>query len=120
MRRSFGWVAAIAVVLLLIGVGVGAYNWGLNEGIDQRGSSVEVVRYVGGHAFGFFPFFLFFPLFFLAIFALKGLWWRRHWDHDHGAGGQGMRGPWERRFEDWHREQHEGPAGGASAGGEPV
>lgn len=123
MRRGFGWGAAILVILLLVGVGIGAYNWGVNQGLEQSGSAVEVVRYVGGHGFGFFPFFLFFPLFFLAIFALKGFWWRRHWDHDRGPGehghGPGGHGPWERGFEDWHRRQHEAGAGGASAGGEP-
>jgi hypothetical protein len=119
MRRGFGWGAAILVVLLLVGVGIGAYNWGVSEGLEQTGAGVEVVRYVGGHGFGFFPFFLFFPLFFLAIFALKGLWWRRHGDHHHDPEGHGSRGPWERRFEDWHRLVHEGGSGGASAGGEP-
>ena len=70
MRRGFGWGAAILVVLLLVGVGIGAYNWGVTEGLERTGEGVEVVRYVGGHGFGFFPFFLFFPLFFLALFLL--------------------------------------------------
>jgi hypothetical protein len=119
MRRGFGVGAAILVLLLLVGVGVGAYNWGVNEGLEQSGSAVEVVRYVGGHGFGFFPFFLFFPLFFLAIFALKGLWWRRHWDHDHGSGEHG-RGPYgPPGVEEWHRRLHERESGGASGGGEP-
>jgi len=131
MRRGFGWGAAILAVLLLVGVGIGAYNWGLNEGIEQSGS-VEVVRYVGGHGgFGFFPFFLLFPLFFLALFAFKGAMWRRHWNgDDHGPGGRGPGGPgfgghrgqgqagWEQGYEEWHRRQHES-GGGSSAGGEP-
>jgi hypothetical protein len=120
MRRGFGWGVAILAVLLAVGVGVAAYNWGVSDGIEQSGKAVEVVRYVG-HGFGFFPFFLFFPLLFLAIFAFKGWGWRRH-GHEHGH-GPGGRGPWESRFEDWHREQHQtgsgaGTAGGA--GGEPV
>ncbi len=118
MRRGFGWIAAILGVLLVVGVGIGAYNWGVNDGLEQSGKAVEVVRYVG-HG-GFFPFgiFLFFPLFFLALFAFRGAMWRRHWgghDHPHGE-----RGPWENRFEDWHRRQHEAGVGeGGSAGGEP-
>lgn len=125
MRRGFGWGAAILVVLLLVGVGIGAYNWGLNEGLEQSGN-VEVVRYVGGHGygFGFFPFFLLFPIFFLALFAFKGAMWRRHWgEHgsgDHGPGGHGPggHGRWEQGYEEWHRRQHE--SGGASgSGGEP-
>ena len=126
MRRGFGLGAAILVILLLVGVGIGAYNVGLDEGIQQAGNGVEVVRYVGHHGFGFFPFFLFFPLFFLALFAFKGAMWRRHGDHGHGPGGHGPggHGRWEQGFEDWHRKQHEakeeGRTGGADAGGEPV
>lgn len=120
MRRGFGWGAAILGVLLLVGVGIGGYNWGLNDGIEQGGNAVEVVRYVGGHGFGFFPFFLLFPLFFLALFAFRGAMWRRHGDHHHGPGGHGPggHGPWEQGYEEWHRRQHES-GGGSSSGGEP-
>lgn len=132
MRRGFGWGAVILTVLLLVGVGIGAYNWGVSEGLDQSGKAVEVVRYVGGHGFGFFPFFLIFPLFFLALFAFKGAMWRRHWGgHDHVPGGHGHadhgpgnHGRWEQGFEDWHRKQHEvgeaGRTGGSGSGGEPA
>ncbi len=123
MRRGFGWGAAILVVLLLVGVGIGAYNWGVTEGLERTGEGVEVVRYVGGHGFGFFPFFLFFPLFFLALFAFKGAMWRRHWDHDggHGPGehGPGGHGRWEQGYEEWHRRQHES-GGGSGVQGPPV
>jgi hypothetical protein len=122
MRRGFGWGAAILVILLLVGVGIGAYNWGLNEGLEQSGN-VEVVRYVGGHGFfPFFPFFLFIPLLFLGFFAFRGAMWRRHWnDHGESGHGPGMHGRWEQGFEDWHRKQHEVTEGGASvAGGEPA
>jgi hypothetical protein len=133
MRRGFGLGAAILVVLLLVGIGIGAYNWGVSDGLDHSGKAVEVVRYVGGHG-GFFPFFLIFPLFFLALFAFKGAMWRRH-GHDHGPGGHdhgpgghdhgpGGHGRWEQGFEDWHRRQHEakeeGRTGGADEGGEPA
>jgi hypothetical protein len=121
MRRGFGLGAAILVVLLLVGIGIGAYNWGVSDGLDQSGKAVEVVRYVGGHGFGFFPFFLFFPLIFLALFAFKGAMWRRHGDHGHGPGGHGPggHGRWEQGFEDWHRKQHQVGTGGSDAGGEP-
>jgi len=122
MRRGFGWGAAILVVLLVVGVAIGAYNVGLDEGLQQTGNNVEVVRYIGGHGFGFFPFFLFFPLFFLALFAFKGAMWRRHGHghDDHGPGGPGFGGHhgWEQGYEEWHRRQHEN-SGGSSAGGEP-
>ena len=123
MRRGFGWVGAILAVLLVVGVGIGAYNLGLNEGLQQSGN-VEVVRYIGGHGFGFFPFFLFIPLFFLGLFAFKGAMWRRH-GLGHGGNGPGgsWHGPgghsnWEQGYEEWHRRQHES-GGGTSAGGEP-
>ena len=123
MRRGLGWGAAILVILLLVGVGIGAYNWGLSEGLEQSGN-VEVVRYVGGHGFGFFPFFpfLLIPLFFLALFAFKGFGWRRHWAHEHGLGpnGPGMHGRWEQGYEEWHRRQHEVGGGTSGAGGEPA
>jgi hypothetical protein len=123
MRRGFGWGAAILVILLLVGVGIGAYNWGLSEGLEQSGN-VEVVRYVGGHGFGFFPFFpfLLIPLFFLALFAFKGFGWRRHWSDEHGGGpnGPGMHGRWEQGYEEWHRRQHEAGGGTSGAGGEPA
>ena len=125
MRRGFGWGAAILVILLMVGVGIGAYNWGVTEGLERTGEGVEVVRYIGGHGFGFFPFFLFFPLFFLALFAFKGAMWRRHWDHDgghgpggHGSGSHGRSDRWEQGYEEWHRRQHEN-GGGSSSGGEP-
>ena len=124
MRRGFGLGAAILVVLLLVGVGIGAYNWGVNEGLEQSGQATEIVRYVGGHGFGFFPFFLFFPLFFLALFAFKGSMWRRHGDHHgpggHGPGGHGSGAHWEQGYEEWHRRQHEAGGAGSSAGGEPA
>jgi hypothetical protein len=122
MRRGFGWIAAILGVLLVVGVAIGAYNLGVDEGLQRTGDQVEVVRYIGGHGFGFFPFFIFFPLFFLALFAFKGAMWRRRWDHhDGGPGGHpgpGGHGRWEQGYEEWHRRQHEN-GGGSSSGGEP-
>ena len=87
MRRGFGIGAAILVILLLVGVGIGAYNVGLDEGIQQAGTASRWFGTSATTGFGFFPFFLFFPLFFLALFAFKGAMWRRHWDHDGGPGG---------------------------------
>jgi hypothetical protein len=111
--RRFGIGFAILSLLLAIGVGIGAYNIGYQHGLDVNGS-VEVVRYAGWHAGGFFPFgFFLFPLFFIGVFVLlRGAFWRGGWGHhDH-------HGPWERlggpmgtggrdAIEDWHRRQHE-------------
>ena len=114
---------AILSLLLAIGVGIGAYNIGYQHGLDVNGS-VEVVRYVGWHAGGFFPFGLFlFPFFFIGVFVLlRGAFWRGGGHHDHhGPWGHGPDGPMAtgRRdaFEDWHRRQHEpdAPEGGPRA-----
>ena len=53
--RRFGIGFAILSLLLAIGIGVGAYSIGYHHGLDVNGS-VEVVRYAGWHAGGFFPF----------------------------------------------------------------
>ena len=96
MRRGWAIVAAILVVLVTVGIAVGAYNAGLDEGIRRAADSSQVIEVVGdryGHGF-FFPFgFFLFPLFiFGAIFlvsrAFRGS--RGPWGHDHGAGY----GPW--------------------------
>jgi hypothetical protein len=120
MRRS-GMGFAILSLLLAIGVGIGAYSIGYHHGLAVNGS-VEVVRYVGWHAFGFFPFgLLLFPLFFILVFGLfRGAFWRGGWGgHDHhgpwGHGSGGPIGPGKREvFEDWHRHQHgaDAPEGG--------
>jgi hypothetical protein len=105
------------VPALLIGLAVGgtiaavaSHNWD----DDDRGPRVVQVTTPGdassgttqvievrdgwrGHG-GFFPGFILFPLFFIALFWLIcGAFWRG-----------GRRGPWGGRFEEWHRQQHSG------------
>lgn len=124
MRRGFGFGALILSLLVAIGIGVAAYNAGYDHGLAANGS-VQVIRYVGGYGFGFFPFgLILFPLFLFAIFGIaRGASWRRRWNgHDHpgpmGPGGWGAR---QQIFEDWHRRQHEPTTSdGGSAGGEPA
>jgi hypothetical protein len=124
MRRA----TAIGVTLLGIAVAallvVGAYHAGFSHGTVQA-HGTQVVHVVGpaygyGWGWGFFPGFLLFPLFFFGIFFLvRGLFWGRRWG---GPGGPGHE-HWEdrsRRFEDWHRRQHEQSMGDhPGAGGEP-
>jgi hypothetical protein len=109
MRRGWAIVAAILVVLLTVGIAVGAYNAGLDEGVRR--------------AFGFFLF----PLLIIGTFFLIGKAFRGprgHWGHDHGPGY----GPWseqgQARFEDrasdWHRRQHEQASGGEESTGPPA
>ena len=121
--RRFGIGFAILSLLLAIGIGVGAYSIGYHHGLDVNGS-VEVVRYAGWHAGGFFPFGLFlFPLFFVGVFLLlRGAFWRGGWGHHdhHGPWGGGPVGTGGRdAFEDWHRRQHE-PREGGREGEEPA
>jgi len=76
MRRGWPIVATILGVLLLVGVGVAAYNAGVDTGVRQGAEAGQVVEVVGGHGYygwhgGFFPFgFLLFPLFIIGIFLL--------------------------------------------------
>jgi hypothetical protein len=127
MRRGFGAGVLILSLLIAIGIGVGAYNVGYNHGLEANGS-VQVIHYVGGYGWGFFPFgLILFPLFLFAIFGLarKAMWGRHGDGHDHhGPMGPGSTGSWgarEQLFEDWHRRQHEPANGeGGSAGGEPA
>jgi hypothetical protein len=113
-----GLLVLLLVILGGIAIGVGAYNAGLAEGLEQSGRATEVVRVIGpgfGPGFGWgFPFGLFlFPLFFIGIFLLvRGAFWRRRWD---GPGyGHGGPGPWKggrAMFDEWHRRQHEEGSG---------
>jgi len=116
MRRGIGIGVVLLLILAAIAIGVGAYNWGLQQGLEEGGRAGEVVRVVGP-GFGF-PFgLILFPLFFFGIFALLRVW-RRGW----GPGHHGS-GPWKEggraMFEEWHRRQHEPEAGDrATSGGE--
>lgn len=122
MRRGFGIVMLVLVILAGIAIGIGAYNAGVNHGLAEAQTGGQIVRVVGpGYGYGFFPFGLFlFPVFFFLIFGLfRFAFWRGRggWDHDHP---HRMPGPAEARFEDWHRRQHEQDSGDHTpAGGEP-
>ncbi len=121
MRRAFGIGLAILAILVAVAIGVGAYDAGVTDGLEQARRGVEVVRVVG-HGGGF-PFgLILFPLLFFGLFALfRGAMWRGRWGGPgpwhHGPYGKGGAGT----FEEWHRRQHEeGGAGGAgSSGTEP-
>ncbi|MBI4261685.1 MAG: hypothetical protein HY658_14100 [Actinobacteria bacterium] len=120
MRRAFAIGLAILLILAGVGIGVGAYNAGLSEGLERAGNGVEVVRVVGrgyGYGFGFFLF----PLFIVGLVLLfRGAAWRMRW-HGHGSehGGPGhLRDHGPAGFEDWHRRMHEeGPGRDPGSGG---
>ena len=122
MRRGWAIVAAILVSLAVVGIAIGAYNAGIDEGIRRgadAGQVVEVVNGRYGYGHGFFPFgFFLFPLFLIGTFLLIG------WAFGAGAGdGVTTTGPatgpgrtracrFEERAGDWHRRQHEQASGG--------
>ena len=144
MRRTMVVGAAILAVLAVIGIGVAAFNAGIDEGVSRQlassGDAGQVVRVVGpgwgyGRGFGF-PFgLILFPLFVIGIVLLiRGAFWRGRWGGSRwggpgwgpgGPGGPGYGpGPWggPAGFDEYHRRLHEqapapsGPGGEASSG----
>jgi hypothetical protein len=98
MRRTWSWVLIALLVFAGIGIGLGAYNAGYDNGLTaQPAANVQVVRYVG-HGFGFFPGFFFIPLLFLLIFAVRA-GRHNHWRAHHSWRGD--------EVDEWHRHQHE-------------
>lgn len=133
MRRGWGIVAVVLGILLLVGVGVGAYQAGVDAGIRRGADAGQVVEVVGsGYGYGwhggFFPFgLLFFPLVIVGVVllvraAFGGPRWGRGW---YGPGGAGPwseqgRGHFEERAQEWHRRQHDqgsapDPGGGSGS-----
>ena len=95
MGRRFGYPVLLALVMLAMLAGVGAftYNLGLAHGAAVAGTgaipagAVPVAYWPRpwGFGFGFFPFFPFFILFW--FFIVRGLFWRGRW----GGRGCGIR-----------------------------
>jgi hypothetical protein len=132
MRRSMVIGAAILAVLAVIGIGVAAFNAGVDQGVSQQlartGDAQQVVRVVGpgwgyGRGFGF-PFgLILFPLFIVGIvLLLRGAFWRgrwgggpRWWGPGYGPGGPGYGPgygrPWggPEAFDEYHRRLHDQP-----------
>jgi hypothetical protein len=131
MRRGWPIVATIVGVLLLVGVGVAAYNAGLDDGVRRGAEAGQVVEVVGGHGYGwhggwFFPFgFLFFPLIIIGTillvrFAVGGrrFWGPGYgWGAAHGPASDEGRARFEDRFDEWHRRQHEQGSTSPNPGG---
>ncbi len=111
MRRGMVIGLVLLAILAMVGIGIGAYNAGLSEGLERTGA--EVVR--GDHdGFGF-PFgLILFPLFFFGIFfLLKAAFWGGGW----GGPGHWHGGP--QAIEDWHRRLHEEGRDRPRTGDEP-
>jgi hypothetical protein len=144
MRRTMVVGAAILAVLAVIGIGVAAFNAGIDEGMSRElarsGDPDRVVRVVGhGYGWGYgrgfgFPFgLILFPLFVIGLVLLiRGAFWRGRWGgpprwwgpggwSPGGPGGYGPPGPWggPAAFDEYHRRLHEQPRAPAGPDAEP-
>ena len=137
MRRTMVIGLAILAVVVAAGIGIAAFNAGVDEGISREltrsGDADQVVRVVGhGYGYGYgrgfgFPFvgLILFPLFVIGIVLLvRGAFWRGRWGGPRwggpggwgpggpgGPGGYGPPGPWggQAAFDEYHRRLHEQP-----------
>jgi hypothetical protein len=118
-RGILGLLALIVMVGVLAGIGVGAYNAGVSQGLadaaiaaQAAGDTPAVVypQYIGhygygygGWGFGFFGIFFWILGFFLILGLLRAAFGWGRW----GGGGPG-RGGWNRdeRIAELHREMH--------------
>ncbi len=135
MRRGFGFVGLLVTVILLVIVGVIAYNVGWSDGVSTHVPAVTQgdgapAYYYGPHYFGGgFGFFgiLWFLLILFGIFWLFRLaFWGFAGRRMMGGGGWGYGRGWghgprsfEERAADWHRQQHgeQPPSGQAPSSG---
>jgi hypothetical protein len=147
MRRTMVVGAVILAIVAVVGIGLAAFNAGVDEGVSrqlaQSGDTQQVVRAYGhgwgygyGRGFGF-PFgLILFPLFIIGIVLLvRGAFWRGRWGGPRwwgpggwgqggpgGPGGYGPPGPWgggPAAFDEYHRRLHEQPPTPAGPGDIP-
>ena len=116
--RPLGILWALLTLLIAVAVGVGAYQYGLHDGLSQQIQNLPAnavpapgygYPYYYGHwgpGFGFFPIFPFFGFIFFVLilfwFLRPRRWWHNggpHGPHAHGPGGH---------LDEWHRRAHEG------------
>ena len=114
MYRNTRWAFVVLALLVALGIGFGAYNYGVSQGIANSPQVAAAIR-DGGHAaspypwhhgpfgFGFFPFFPFFGILFFFLIA-RLIFWGRPW-----RGHRGWDGPYDvpPMFDEWHRRAHE-------------
>ena len=124
MSGNFRWGTLILALLLALGIGYGAYNYGFSQGVADSPQVAAAIR-DGGHigypytwhhgpfGFGFFPFFPFFAILFWILIARALFWgWGRPW-----RGYRGWYGPEQvpPMFDEWHRRAHEQQGKGTAA-----
>jgi hypothetical protein len=135
MRRGFGLIGLVVTAILLVIVGVIAYNVGWSDGVSTHlpeGTTAAPPYYYGygphafGWGFGIFGFlwflFVLFVVFALLRFAFFGFFGRKFWGGGWGYGrgmgggrhGYGIPSGIEERMQDWHKRAHgEQPAAGS-------
>ena len=126
-------VSALVLIAAVAAIGYFAFQAGVAQGspITIEAPSGETAQmpypYHGwgmpfhrpfGFGFGFFGFLFLLFLFFVALRALRFLFWGSRWGWGHPMGHHGGHGPWGRwengvppMFEEWHKRMHGGEAG---------
>jgi hypothetical protein len=120
MRRGFGVIGLVMTAILLVIVGVVAYNVGWSDGVSTHlpaGTAAAPPYYYGygpqafGWGFGIFGLFWFvfivFGLFWLLRFAFFGRrMWGGGWGHGYGGHSHGMPPAIDERMQEWHKRAH--------------
>lgn len=123
--RPFGILGAVLALLVLAAVAVGAYQYGLHDGLSQQiqnlpANTVPAPGYgypywYGPHfGFGFFPIFGLLFLFLLLFWLFRPRRWHGGW----GGPGYGPHGHGDREahLQEWHRRAHESETGSSPTG----
>jgi hypothetical protein len=135
MRRGFGLIGLVVTAIVLVIVGVVAYNIGWSDGVNTHlpaaGTAAAVPPYYygyGPHMWGFGGFGAIFGLFWFLLILFGIFWlfriaffgrrmWGGGWGYGHGYGrGPGIPPGIDERMQEWHRRAHgEQPPGGATS-----
>jgi len=128
MRRGFGLIGLVVTAILLVIVGVIAYNVGWSDGVNTHlpaGTAAAPPYYYGygPHAWGFGGIGAIFGLFWFLLIVFGLFWlfriaffgrrmWGGGWGYGHGH-GHGMPPGIDERMQEWHKRAHgeQPPAG---------
>jgi hypothetical protein len=118
------WLAVIALVAVIAGIGIGAYNAGVSQGVTEAARAAQAAGetpavvyppYVGGPwggygwggGFGFFTILFWILGFFLIVALVRAAFgWGRWGRHDYRGGPGSGWGGREERMAEYHRELH--------------
>ncbi|HKW07769.1 MAG TPA: hypothetical protein VJS19_09415 [Candidatus Dormibacteraeota bacterium] len=138
MRRGFGLIGLLVTTILVVIIGVIAYNIGWSDGVNTHlpaatDGTANVAPYYygygphfGGPGFGLFGIFFFLLILFGCFWLFRIAFWgfgARRFMGGGGGWGYGPRGHWgsfEERAQEWHKRQHgETPPAGSSGSTPP-